>query len=306
MNSHRAPYALLLAAAVVLVALPLAAPAPAAADDSGLFSGQIVIGYRSVDTGGQEAKYKEDFNLQDGPRLFGLDFHFTPSPELRAFADRIDLEINNFGGDPFESLHLGVQKFGAFHFRYDRTKSTYFYADQLIPPELRERPGGQRRRLPHLRLRPRPRHRQAGHRRRQAGQGQLRFRSLHQDRQQHHHPRPPTRRVRARQADQRVAQRLLRRRAVRLGQGDPGPPGGRPGLLQRLRDLPPRSLRRARPSPPATASWTSTSSTSRTTTTASSTPCASWRTPIRACRSGCRGACRTSTSTSPPTRTRRG
>jgi hypothetical protein len=132
----RTPHVLALAAILALTSLLLTPATPAFADDSGLFSGDFVIGYRSVDTSGREAKYQEDYNLQDGPRLFGLNFHFTPAPELRAFADRIDLNMTNFGGDPFESMHLGVQKFGAFNFRYDRTKSTYFYADQLIPPEL--------------------------------------------------------------------------------------------------------------------------------------------------------------------------
>ena len=132
----RTPHVLALAAIFALTSLLLTPAAPAFADDSGLFSGDFVIGYRSVDTSGRQAKYQEDYNLQDGPRLFGLNFHFTPAPELRAFADRIDLNMTNFGGDPFESMHLGVQKFGAFNFRYDRTKSTYFYADQLIPPEL--------------------------------------------------------------------------------------------------------------------------------------------------------------------------
>jgi hypothetical protein len=130
-----APRVPLLAAAAVLLAPLLAAPAPAAADDSPPFSGQVTIGYRRVDVGGRQAKYREDYDLQDGLRLFGLDLQFTPPPELRAFADRIDLELTDFGGDPFESLHLGVRKFGAFNFRFDHTKSSTFYDDQLIPSE---------------------------------------------------------------------------------------------------------------------------------------------------------------------------
>ncbi|MFH0960750.1 MAG: hypothetical protein V1897_18855 [Pseudomonadota bacterium] len=45
------------------------------------------------------------------------------------FLDRIDLSLYNFGGDPFETFGLSVQKYGKYSFQYDRKKSEYFYND---------------------------------------------------------------------------------------------------------------------------------------------------------------------------------
>jgi hypothetical protein len=117
------------------VLLCTAVPAVAQQDDD--FSGEIRVGYRIVDTNGADTKYKEDINLEEGPRLFSLSFDFNPTAEgLSSMVDRIRLDVDNFGGDPFETLSLGVQKHGAFDFRYDRRKSDYFYQDQLLPPSL--------------------------------------------------------------------------------------------------------------------------------------------------------------------------
>ncbi|HMB54154.1 MAG TPA: hypothetical protein VKU40_12615 [Thermoanaerobaculia bacterium] len=119
---------LALAAAALVVAA-----APALAQDGDDFSGEIRIGYRSVDTGGAETKYREDLNLEDGPRLFRLAFDFHDDGSLGGLVDRVRLDVDHLGGDPFETLSLGVQKFDAFKFTYDRRESDYFYQDVLIP-----------------------------------------------------------------------------------------------------------------------------------------------------------------------------
>jgi len=119
----------ILAAAAVLCAAA-ALPALAQYDD---FSGGIRIGYRAVDVSGNDNKYREDIDLDDGPRLFELSFHFVPQEgdAAKQMVDRINLDVNNFGGDPFETLSLGVQRFDRFEFRYNRSKSEYFYNDTL-------------------------------------------------------------------------------------------------------------------------------------------------------------------------------
>lgn len=100
------------------------------------FTGGFSIGVRSVDVGGAERKFREDFNLEDGPRLFNLHFNLIPSPGDRKFADQVTFEANNLGGDPFETMHLGIRRYGAYQFDYHRTKSDYFYSDLLIPAAL--------------------------------------------------------------------------------------------------------------------------------------------------------------------------
>ncbi len=119
-----------LACAAALVALP------AAAQESGAFTGSFQVGFRIVDVTGSPNKYSEDINLEDGPRLFRFDIDYIPEDEMRKFADKVTIDLNNFGGDPFESLSVSVEKFGRYDFDYDRTKSNYFYNDIILPIEL--------------------------------------------------------------------------------------------------------------------------------------------------------------------------
>lgn len=125
--------ALLTAAALVLLT-PVPAVAQTGADTG--FSGDILVGFRSVDVNGADRKFREDINLDDGPRLFDLTFRFFPEEGQDQFADRVELDIDNMGGDPFETLALTVQKRGSYDFRFDRRVSDYFYNDIILPPAL--------------------------------------------------------------------------------------------------------------------------------------------------------------------------
>ncbi len=100
------------------------------------FTGGFSIGVRSVDVDGADRKFKEDFNLEDGPRLFDFHFNLVPQGSNRKFADQVRLEVTNLGGDPFEAINFGVRKYGKYNLTYNRTKSDYFYYDMLLPPAL--------------------------------------------------------------------------------------------------------------------------------------------------------------------------
>jgi len=119
----------LLGLALVLFAVAIPAQAQ---DDSMAFTGNIFVGYRTVNVGGTENKYKEDINLQKGPRLFDFNFALEPNGDLKQYVDKVDFSMSNFGGDPFESMHLNVRKYGRYDFRFLHTKSTYFYQDTLM------------------------------------------------------------------------------------------------------------------------------------------------------------------------------
>ncbi len=140
----RLPHLLALAAAALLLAV--AQPArgeeeteprpeiPPSVPES--FTGSFQLGLRSVDVDGRVEKYREDYNLKDGPRLFNLNFEFVPSSDRRPVVDRVEFDLNNFGGDPFETLRLSVEKHGRYHLEYDRRKSSYFYEDIILPLAL--------------------------------------------------------------------------------------------------------------------------------------------------------------------------
>lgn len=114
----------------------LAPAAGAQEEGADRFDGRIVLGFRSVDVNGTATKYREDVNQSDGPRLMDFDFELTPEGAARAFADRIVLDVNDFGDDPFETLRLAVDKFGSYRFSYDRWESEYFYQDIILPHDL--------------------------------------------------------------------------------------------------------------------------------------------------------------------------
>lgn len=84
-----------------------------------------------MDTSGPGAdyKYREDINLEEGARLFDFSLHYTPSEKFKKLFDRLDINVYNFGGDPFETFRLSIQKYGKYRFQYDRKKAAYFYHD---------------------------------------------------------------------------------------------------------------------------------------------------------------------------------
>lgn len=129
-----------------LAALLLLAPLSLAAEEmTGSFTGEFKVGFRSVDVGGSENKYNEDYNIGEGPRLFDLRLDLVPELGARNFADEVTVDITNFGGDAFETMGLAVRKFGSYDLRYDRRKSNYFYNDIILLPQqanVRESTGG--------------------------------------------------------------------------------------------------------------------------------------------------------------------
>lgn len=104
----------------------------AAQDKEKNFYGNFQFGYRAVDTDENAPgynKYREHINLTNGVRLFNLSLTYLAPEALKKLFDRLDLNVVNLGGDPFETFSLNIQKYGAYKFRFDRRKSDYFYAD---------------------------------------------------------------------------------------------------------------------------------------------------------------------------------
>jgi hypothetical protein len=113
---------------------PAESPAPATED---WFTGSIDLGYRALlNNSGNFQEYRSVVNLGDGPRLFSLDFVIL-DPQKRLF-DRIDARANNWGGDPYNTAHLGIVKQGIYHFTADYSNIAFFdavpsFANPFIP-----------------------------------------------------------------------------------------------------------------------------------------------------------------------------
>jgi len=115
-----------------------AAPGLGAEEEDKNLSVNLLFGYRAVETSGLTDKYREDFNLSRGVRLFDFELSFLAPESLKKLFDRVDLLVANFGGDPFEAFTLAARKHGRYRFRYERKKSAYYYADpRTIAPQTR-------------------------------------------------------------------------------------------------------------------------------------------------------------------------
>ncbi len=93
------------------------------------WKGLFLFGYRIVDTSGAYSKYREDINLEKGARLFNFALTYQPQGNGAKIIDRLEINLQNFGGDPFETFNLQVNKIGRFSFEYNRKKAAYFYQD---------------------------------------------------------------------------------------------------------------------------------------------------------------------------------
>jgi len=102
---------------------PTPAPAPAAAED--WLTGNVEVGYRWMpDVGGDFNTYRSVVNLGEGPKLLGADFLIQP--KNTRLADRIDVNLASWGGDPYNTARIGARRSGLYDFRFDYRNIAYF------------------------------------------------------------------------------------------------------------------------------------------------------------------------------------
>jgi len=121
------------AAAPAVAATTPAAPITPSTED--WLTGSIDLGYRFASVGGSNDDYRSVVNLGSGPRVFGLDFTII-DPMKRLF-DRLDVRAYNWGGDPYNTVHVHASKRGLYDFNFDYRDIAYFnflpsYADPLL------------------------------------------------------------------------------------------------------------------------------------------------------------------------------
>ncbi len=108
-------------------------PAPAAEKN---VSGSIDFGYRFVsDVRGSHETYRSVVDLEEGPRIFGIDFSIQ-DPTRRLF-DRVDLAASGWGGDPNSLLRLNARRNGTYQFSADYRNIAYYnYLQSFADPGL--------------------------------------------------------------------------------------------------------------------------------------------------------------------------
>src|SRR5580704_6411095 len=111
-------------AATATSAAPAPAVAPPVPSTEDWLTGSVDFGYRFTSVGGSNDTYRSVVNQGSGPRLFGLDFTII-DPKKRLF-DRLDVRAYNWGGDPYNTVHLNAAKRGIYDFNFDYRDIAYF------------------------------------------------------------------------------------------------------------------------------------------------------------------------------------
>jgi len=127
----------LVAAAFILVAPRLtAADESTGAGASYAVEATATAGYRTIDIDGSKDKYREDYNLRSGGRLFNYTMNGSSSAPDTTPVDRFDIEIDTPGDEPASHFRLSAVDRERFDLRAAFTRSKYEYA----VPQLFEAP----------------------------------------------------------------------------------------------------------------------------------------------------------------------
>jgi hypothetical protein len=127
---------LLLWLAVALATGVEAAEEPKTPSDGYAIDTITTAGYRLVDIDGAKQKYREDYNLRSGLRLFTLDVDGQAKAPETTRLDRFHLDVDTPGDEPASHFRLSAGDRTLYDFRADFTRSKYVYA----VPQLFEAP----------------------------------------------------------------------------------------------------------------------------------------------------------------------
>lgn len=115
---------------------PAPAPAPPDASGDNWLQGSIEVGYRWIPgMDGNFNAYRSVVNLGEGPKL--LDADFTLLNPSKLLFDRADVHATSWGGDPYNTLRVDIQKDKYYRLLADYRNIAYFnflpsYADPTI------------------------------------------------------------------------------------------------------------------------------------------------------------------------------
>ncbi len=117
-------------------ASPQPAEAPPQPSGENWLQGSLEVGYRWIpDIDGNFNAYRSVVNLGEGPKL--LDADFTLLNASKKLFDRADVHATSWGGDPYNTLRVDVQKDKAYRLIADYRNIAYFnflpsYADPTV------------------------------------------------------------------------------------------------------------------------------------------------------------------------------
>ncbi|MBI4464572.1 MAG: hypothetical protein HY647_07700 [Acidobacteria bacterium] len=90
------------------------------------FAGTTSFGYRFLDLKGNQAKYNQLLNLQEGFRVFDTYLSFQSVETNQGWFDRFSLSSQNLGGDPFPVIRVQLRKHGLYDLQVGYRATQYF------------------------------------------------------------------------------------------------------------------------------------------------------------------------------------
>jgi len=95
----------------------------------GMYEGhsEMEVGYRWVsDVAGNQDMYRSMINLGEGPKLLQSNLSLRAKYGTGILFDRLDLSINNWGGDPYNTLRLNMSRSDLYELSADYRNLSYF------------------------------------------------------------------------------------------------------------------------------------------------------------------------------------
>lgn len=111
----------------VLAAVLSVAPALAQDEREQEFRLNLDVGYRwEAMFRGSRDLYRTQLDLGEGPKLFGADLYFAPASGSNQLLDRLQLNLDSWGGEPYNIARIRVAKNGVYELDFNYQNFHYF------------------------------------------------------------------------------------------------------------------------------------------------------------------------------------
>jgi hypothetical protein len=90
-------------------------------------SGTLELGFRwTAGFRGNRDMYRSIVNLGQGPKLFNVNFNLSSPQGTNRLVDRFSLNASSWGGDPYNTVRVFGEKYGAYRFSFDYRNVKYY------------------------------------------------------------------------------------------------------------------------------------------------------------------------------------
>lgn len=87
----------------------------------------VDFGYRwRFNESGSEDLYRSQVDLGEGPKLFAADFFLALPQGTNRYLDRLEMRMNSWGGEPYNTAQVLMAKTGVYTLRFDYSNVQYF------------------------------------------------------------------------------------------------------------------------------------------------------------------------------------